>query len=266
MPGPILILIEGKDEQIPVNKGLKAKRLPGDHRPYQATLADGTEIVVAVTGVGPERARRVTEETIERFKPSLVVSAGTVGGLNDTLECTDWLITTECRYLGARTDAGREQLETLTSPVPQAIVDDFARALTSGGTAPTRHDGVLVSVKGEPIIERAEKEAIVAAHEGVVAVDMESFGIAKASDDAGVPWLVARVVVDTPDIPLPEFGGLNEVTGRPGYFALLLYVLGSPISGPRNLWRLWDLVTVYAHDLVRALPDLKVPGEPINAS
>jgi len=265
MPGPILILIEGKDEQIPVNKGLRAKRLSGNHRPYKAVTADGTELIVAVTGVGPERARKVTEETIELYKPSLVVSAGTVGALTPALECEDWLITTECRYLGERRDGGREQLEALQSPVPAEIVDTFVKALTGGGSAPKRHDGVLVSVKGAPIIERAEKDAIVAAHEGVVAVDMETFGIAKASTDAGIPWLVARVVVDTPDIPLPEFGGLNVVTGRPGYFALLLYVLGSPIAGPRNLWRLWDLVTVYAHDLVRALPDLKVPGEPVSA-
>lgn len=251
---PVLVLIEGYDEQRPVVKGLQATPVDGPYSPYRAIRTDGTEIMVVASGVGPDRARRVTADSIERFDPGFVVSAGTCGALISGLEMSEWLVTGTVRALGPADGRSRPALETLESPAGKAIAK-LGRAL---GDAPRRHAGRLVTVTDEPVVGMAEKEAIAREHEAV-AVDMESYGIARAATERKLPWLVARVVVDTPARPLPELGPMNAQTGRPPLFGIARYVLRHPISGPRTLYCLWALVQEYASHLTRVLPVL-APG------
>jgi nucleoside phosphorylase len=257
--GLVLVLIEGDDEERPVVRGLGAAPLPGPHHPYKAVLPDGTQVVVCTTGVGPDRAHKVSVEAIATYQPTLVVSAGTCGGLTPAMEMNDWLCTTTVRFLSDRQN-GRQEIETLTSPVPKETMQALLTALSDDRDAPRAHDGLLVTVAGEPIIERCEKEVIAGAHDAM-AVDMESYGIAKASHEAGLPWLVARVVVDTPDIPLPELGHLNVATGRPALPKIFSYVLRRPVRGPYTLYGLWKLVQIYSRHLVRVLTRLRPPAE-----
>jgi hypothetical protein len=84
---------------------------------------------------------------------------------------------------------------------------------------------------------------------------MESYGIARAAIEQDIPWVVARVVVDTPALPLPELGAMNVHTGRPPLSEIAKYVLMNPVSGPRRLYGLWALVQTYAFHLVRMLPE-----------
>ena len=246
---PILVLIEGDDERRPVVKGLGAAALPGPHNPWRATMADGTDVIVVTTGVGPEQARRVTSECITRFNPGFVVSTGTCGALVPGLEMSDWLVTGEVRALGMAGEGGRPTVETLKSPAADAIAR-LGRALND---CPRRHAGRLVTVADAPVVDALEKEAIARDH-GAVAVDMESHGIASAAAERNIPWLIARVVIDTPARPLPELGPMNRQTGRPPLTGIAWYVLRNPISGPRTLHGLWALVQEYARHLVRVLP------------
>ena len=251
MKGPILVLIEGHDEQRPVVRGLEAASVPGADGACRGVLPGGTEVVVMTTGVGPAQARRVAAESIARFNPAFVVSAGTCGALVPGLEMSDWLVTGTVRALGDAGPSGRPAGETLQSPAGDAI-DRLSRALD--GT-PRRHTGRLVTVAGSPVVDAAEKEAIARDHDAV-AVDMESHGIAGAAAERNIPWLIARVVVDTPSQPLPELGPMNVTTGRPPLAGIACYVLRHPIRGPRTLYGLWSLVQDYAGHLVRVLPAL----------
>ena len=252
--GPILVLIEGLDEQHPVVRGLRASPQGGPHRPYSATMTDGTEVVICTTGVGPERAHLVSDQTIKRYEPSLVVSAGTCGSLTHDIERHDWVLTGEVRALSAQGQNGRDEVGAVTSQVGDRL-NNLAQALGAGDRPPRFHSGTLVTVSGEPVVDAADKEAIVQAH-GAVAVDMESYGIAMAAAENKVPWLVARVAVDTPTLALPDFGDLDAVTGRPSLWRIGKFVLAHPLTAPFVLYRLWETIQIYARHLVRVLPAL----------
>ncbi len=251
----ILVLIEGHDEQRPVIRGLTATMIAGPHSAYRAPLDEISDVVVVTSGVGPAQAGRVAAECIDRFDPVLVVSAGTCGALGADMQMSDWLITGTVRSLGNAAPDGRTAGETLQSPASE-VISRLVRAIKPG---PRTHSGVLVTVSDKPVVDAAEKATIAARHDAV-AVDMESFGIARAAADRGIPWLIARVVVDTPACPLPELGPMNIRTGRPPLRGIALYVLKNPVTGPRTLYGLWALVQAYARVFVRVLPSLAANG------
>jgi len=247
----ILVLIEGYDEQKPVVRGLKAIAIGGTHSAYRAKLDARTEVVVVTTGVGPEQAQRVAAECMDHFNPSLVVSAGTCGALVPGIEMSEWVVTGTVRRLSKPGADGRVAGETIMSPATE-LIGQLAKAI---GSEPGYHRGTLVTVSDVPVVDAEEKEAIASKHQAI-AVDMESYGIARAAADRDIPWLIARVVVDTTFRPLPELGPMNIVTGRPPLPGIFLYVLKNPLSGPQILYGLWQLIQVYARHLVRVLPVL----------
>ncbi len=248
---PILILIEGTDELRPVAAGLGASAVADVPGAFRTSAGAATDAVVTVTGVGPERSYAAAVAAIDRFDPGFVVSAGTCGALTGLMDCSDWLVTGTVRALGAANGSGRPVIETLESPAA-AAVERLAGAL---GASPRRHAGRLVTVSKSPVVDAAEKAELAKAHDAV-AVDMESSGIARAAVERNRPWLIARVVVDTPAIPLPELGAMNVETGRPPLGGIAKYVLRHPLHGPKTLYGLWRLVQDYAVHLVRVLPSI----------
>ncbi len=245
----LLLLIEGDDELRPVVKELGATPVNGARGPYEGTLSNDTRIIAVTTGVGPEQAYQVTAEAIKRFNPEYVLSAGTCGALIPGLNVADWVVTGDVRAIGK---AG-EKWTTLESV--QSTDDTSANRLCHAlKWTPKCHGGRLVTVADEPVHCPIEKASIAEHHEAI-AVDMESYGIARAAIEQGLPWVVARVVVDTPALPLPELGAMNTHTGRPPLSGIAKYVLMNPVSGPRRLYGLWSLVQTYAFHLVRMLPE-----------
>ncbi len=245
----LLILIEGDDEMQPVVKGLNSASVNGARRSYKGTLSNNTNIFSVTTGVGPEQAYNVTAEAIQRFHPEYVLSAGTCGALIAGLNVGDWVVTGDVRAIGK---AG-EKWPTLKSV--QSLDDTSATRLCQALKQTTKwHEGRLVTVADDPIHCATEKAAIAKHHEAI-AVDMESYGIARAAIEQDVPWVVARVVVDTPELPLPELGPMNLQTGRPSLSGIAKYVLMNPIAGPPRLYGLWSLIQTYAFYLVRMLPE-----------
>ena len=192
------------------------------------------------TGVGPRRSYQVTADAIDRFKPDYVISAGTCGALVQGLNVSDWVVTGNVRSL-EQIKGELTTRETLQNEDGMSI-SCLRRAL---GKTPQSYEGRLVSVSDEPVIDRNDKEAIAKNHEAI-AVDMESSGIARAAMERNIPWLVARVVVDTLNQPLPELGPMNPQTGRPPLSGIGRYVLKHPISRPQTLYSLWKLVQDYA--------------------
>jgi nucleoside phosphorylase len=244
----ILVLIEGHDELKPIVRRLNATPVADRPGAFRARLDDQTEVVVVTTGVGPDQAERVAMECLDRFQPVLAISAGTCGALVAGIEMSDWLVTGNVQLLEGTSRVAGKSLESSATEAISQLVGSLQHD-------PVRHAGQLVTVSGEPVIDAAEKESIARQH-NAVAVDMESYGIARAATDRGIAWLIARVVVDTPDQPLPKLGSMNIETGRPPLGGILAYVLRNPIDGPRTLYGLWHLVQVYAGHLARVLPGL----------
>lgn len=243
MAGSLLVLIEGTDELLPVARGIGASRIDGSIYHWRAP-AGGTmpETFISCTGVGTKRSYECTRRRIEETRPGLVVSAGTFGAIVDGIARTHWMCNARSLMLADR--AGQR--------APQRMLDGgeasapHVAGLRKGLEAAGGHwvDGLLVCVGDVPLFEETEKAAIAAAN-GAIGVDMETFGIAQAAVEAGVPWVTARVCVDTPAIPLPDFGSLNPVTGRPYYGRLFSWIARHPLASVPTLYGLWKLVNVY---------------------
>ncbi len=250
MPGPLLILIEGTDELLPVARGIGARKLGSIYHWHAPAKGVMPETYISCTGVGTKRSYDCTRKKIEEIKPGLIVSAGTFGALVDGVKLTQWLGIARSRMLSDANDGRKALRELNNAQRDKARVEALANGLKAVGGDPI--DGLLVCVGDVPLFLEDEKERIAHANQAV-GVDMETFGIAQASDEAGIPWVVARVCVDTPKIPLPDFGSLSPITGRPYYGRLFWWILCHPIRCVPTLYGLWKLVNVYGRQLAEII-------------
>jgi nucleoside phosphorylase len=153
--------------------------------------AGAPDIEVLTTGVGPARAaaalaRRLRTGaghaplTPER-RPALVVSSGFAGALTAGLAPLDWV----------------------TSSSIHRLVDGRAVELAlPPGALRTAVDAIACRiVSAEHAIAHA-----VAGVSAPAAVDMESAALAEVAAAAGLPFLVLRLLTDTPARPLPAVG------------------------------------------------------------
>src|SRR5438874_12671097 len=150
---------------------------------------------------------------LDEWRPRLVVSCGFCGGLDPGLIAGDLVLATAVRATSG---------ELLEAPEPARLA---AAALLDG----VRYrQGELVQATSVATTGE-EKRAL--ARSGALALDMESFAVARAAEQAGIPWLALRAVVDPADSPLPEF---TRETRRGYAWPALKYAL----SGPRAAARL----------------------------
>lgn len=123
------------------------------------------QIEVLETGVGPERAgRRLAERLGAGPLPSLIVSSGFAGALDEAIGSETWVTATEVH--------GSSAVPYRAARVCRWVTQDaLQRKVSSPGAA----------------------------------VDMESAAWARVAASHGVPFMVLRLVTDTPASPLPGF-------------------------------------------------------------
>jgi len=142
----------------------------------------GCDAVGLAIGAGGGARRAVAEE-----RPRLVVSCGFSGALDGKAAPGDLVLGTR-----VRDDSGGELL------APPALLRAAAQALAG---LPHLEGELLcttsVAATGE------EKRAL--ARPGAVALDMESYPVARAAVDSGVPWLALRAIVDPLESSLTPF-------------------------------------------------------------
>jgi adenosylhomocysteine nucleosidase len=197
--GPVLVLVALDSELRSVARALG--RTP--RRDAVRGQISGTAVVALACGMGGDPRRALAEE-----RPRLVVSCGFGGALEAGLAAGDLVLATAVRGAGG---------DVLTAPESPRIA--AARALHGLRCL----QGELVSVTSVAATPE-EKRAL--ARPGALAVDMESHAVARAAQEAGIPWLALRVVVDPLDSELPPF--TREARG--GY---LWPALRHALSGPR---------------------------------
>jgi adenosylhomocysteine nucleosidase len=198
-PGKVLVLVAVEPELRSVERALGTARAGGRVR----GRLSGVEVVAVQIGMGGGAREAIAQE-----RPGLVVSCGFAGGLDATLSPGDLVLGTAVR------GAGGDSLAAPESPrAAAAVALDGLRCL----------QGELVCTT---LVAASPEEKRTLAGSGALAVDMESYGVARAAVEAGVPWLALRAIVDPLGSALP---GFTREPRRTYFWPALRYAL----SGPR---------------------------------
>jgi nucleoside phosphorylase len=203
----------------PINSAL----LPG----ARLTFFDGpARLALARGGVGPARSEAAFEVLQRSLAIHSLINFGWCGALTPGLKAGDLVV---YRSLTPGTAAGPE----FTSQ-PRLV------ELAVGGPA-----GLPVIVGRGVGVERllaqpAEKRRLAAAAgDGELAVDMESYWLARAARRAGIPFLAVRAVSDTLDEALPDFGSLGRLLSHPAALTGLPRLAGNLRLALANLTLFW---------------------------
>lgn len=172
-----LVLTPMTSELRPVVKYAKARKIEPSGETVYLSRVGRTEILVARAGVGPEPAGAVAARLIAAFNPSHVVVCGIAGGLHPSMT------------IG-------------TVVVPETVLDlrnDYRYRAAPLGDLERRG---LVTTADHLIVDEGRLSDL--AHLGVLAMEMESAGVAETCEAAGVPWTTVRVIADRPDDELTD--------------------------------------------------------------
>ena len=143
---------------------------------------------LACDGPGPERAQAAAAR-LAHDGASLLISFGVCGGLDPELRPGDLVLAdTVLTDDGTRHPASAEQRALL-----EARLAGLALRIAAGP----------LLGQDRPLSNAADKAARFAAS-GALAVDMESLGVARAAEAAGLPFLVVRAVADPAGRSLPR--------------------------------------------------------------
>jgi nucleoside phosphorylase len=137
------------------------------------------EVKIPVTGLGRKAAETAAEKLLDRYPVRMVISTGFAGALTSEMEAGQLFAS-----------------DTVHAPDNSPLRTDEAlleRALAIG-----RGDLRIAALVSVPSLvgDKSSREALHAAH-GALAVDMESYWIARAAMRRRIPCLVVRAVSDT---------------------------------------------------------------------
>ena len=157
-----------------------------------------SQVEFQVLGVGPERAGEAMATLLEdrRSKVDGVLLVGVAGGVDPELETGDLLLADRhALQSGASQGAGqaiKPDADMLQSAQKAAL--ELSVPIFNGGSLTVDH---LVAEPHEREFLRTEYQ--------VYSVNMEDYRAAEAAQNAGVPFLSVRVVLDTASQRLPGY-------------------------------------------------------------
>jgi adenosylhomocysteine nucleosidase len=176
-----------------------------EHSGRRFRFFDSRNAVLVCGGVGFDAARRATEAIVALNHPTVVLSVGFAGALDESLRVGDLL-------------------------EPRFVVDsrDGTRTDTGSGR------GVLISF---PAVADAEQKAKLRKSYGAQAVDMEAAAVAKGAEARGLRFAAVKAISDEVGFAMPPVDRFIAADGnfRAGRFAL--YAAARPLLWP-NLLRL----------------------------
>jgi adenosylhomocysteine nucleosidase len=156
---------------------------------YRSAPWAGQHVAVQ-SGVGRIRAAEAAHLLIGRFAPVALASFGFAGGLTPDLTPGALVIGTAVvdeEESGKWTAANRH------------LVEQF-HAAAEAEELPVRQ-GILVTSRH--IVANPSAKAELSVRSGACAVDMETAGMVEVADQAGLPWVAVRAIVDGVEEPLP---------------------------------------------------------------
>ena len=173
-----------------LKRGQLLRRWTRGKAAFREVFFEGDRLLVVRCGIGPERASQALAH-LEHL-PAAVISVGTAGALVKDLRFLDLVLASEtCADFDAQ---GPFQSDP-------ALVDCLSRACCLAGRT-FRIDRLVTTRKA---VFNPEARGLLHQASEAAAVDMESYALAKAAKDLGVPFACVRVISDdfsSPSIPL----------------------------------------------------------------
>jgi adenosylhomocysteine nucleosidase len=186
------------------------------------------------------------DRLLARQRPDLLIFAGICGALDPSLRAGDLILARAVMRSGSQA----------LRPDPRCL--EAARValrsgLPTGGSGPTFISSGLLTVT-DPVV-RSEARRDLWNEYGAAGVDMETYGLASAAQDRGLPWLAIRAVSDKARTRLPA--ALANWRGEDDDARIALALLRRPWELPsaallvRNTGRAMQTLHVAVRTLVR---------------
>lgn len=192
---------------------------------YPGSL-EGTPVVLATAGIGPERAERATKRLLSAsggFRIKTVLSLGYAGALKEGVKTGELVVVSNVLY-----GSWKGGPDGLISYPCHSFLTEVSRKTAEENGFKTCLGDLLTVV--DPI-KRPEDKRQAGLLTGAVAVDMESAGVAAAAREAQVPFMALKVILDEVDEELKGTGLVDE-EGRVKLFTTFIYLLSHP----------WDII------------------------
>ena len=182
------------------------------------TVFAGKRGFVCRTGVG-RVAEEATELLADELSPSYLLSVGTAGGLNRSLQAADLVVP---RSLDVAGIAGFSTVIADSSLVDMAVASSASVGLPAS-------TGCCVTV-AEAAWGPDEKSALREAGHDIA--EMESYWTGLVAASRGIPFLTARVISDSADHSLPAIPNLINKDGTTNQGAIVEYTKEHPEAMP----------------------------------
>jgi adenosylhomocysteine nucleosidase len=178
------------------------------------------EIVLVESGPGGQRAATAAHALIDAYRPRLVVSAGFAGGLDPRLQRQDLVAAT-----------------SLVSAAGDEVALDPAVLVPWLDEVQHLHRGRLLTVD-RVVRLREEKQQLGLKHDAL-AVDMETFAVARVCRQRAVDFLAIRAISDAADDELPA--DIGKLLAQKSFAGQLGAALGSIFRRPAAVKDLFNL-------------------------
>lgn len=226
-------------EAAPLIRGLDDPRYTpiGPYPAHRGTVF-GRPVFLVISGVGRRSAENATQVLIEAVRPNLIISVGYAGGLIEGIGAGSVVVSNEL----VDDAGGREVFPILDRFVPPA-----------GGVR-----GVVLTSRR--FIFAVDHRRELSDRFGAVAVDMESIHIGRIAREAGIGFLVVRVISDDLSAELPHMGSVMTEEGRLHIRRAIPYFLQHPgtiipfIHFVGNLDAHADTLNRYLTEVIGSLP------------
>ncbi len=218
----LVAALEGEASDLRRRLAMAPERVAGLPGPAYAGLCGRRPVLLACSGMGRRRAEEAIEAVLAHRAVLAVVSFGFSGGLQGHLAAGDLVLASE--LMGSTGPAG--EIEPTIYRADRELLGAATEALQTARLPALC--GPTVTVPGI-VATPAGKESL-GRWTGAVAVDMESYWLARAASARGLPFLALRAVSDTMDEPLPPLNQLLDDDGDLSAGRLAAHLVREPGS------------------------------------
>ena len=158
---------------------------------------EGIDIVTLFTGVCKVNAAIATQILIDTYGCNIIINAGTAGGMDDSLEIFDTVISNEVAYYDVDDDILTEfhpWLDSIYFKADKRLLNLAKKAISNFNTNHNIVFGKMVT--GEKFIEDERRESINIKYEPL-SVDMETASVAHVCYVNKIPFIAIRTITDT---------------------------------------------------------------------